>query len=542
MNNQARDFLLIELKDTILNLRKTIESLNETIANQQKSLEEKEEKNAKLQEQVDFLTKKLFGKSSEKKPFPGQYSFFESFDEAENTADPNASEPFDSEEDTTEVKAHRRKTKKRIKEKYENLPVVKRVIDLPDDQKFCLECNAPLVKVGETFVRRQLEIIPAKIQLVEIYETTYKCEACEINPEKEATPFVKARPIEGLFPHSPASESVVAFIIYNKYVLGLPLYRQEKDWLLQDVEISRATMANWIIMAAEKYLKPLYDLLHKLLLERKFLMADETRFQVLKEQDRDPTSISFIWVFRSGEDGEPQIIIYHYSPSRARAVAADFLAGFEGYLMCDGYSGYNDLPGVIRCACFAHIRRDFLDAVPKSKVNDKSLTAVQGVEYCDKLFYLEKQAKDKGLAGDELKEYRLKKEEPVIDAFIEWIKSQHSTKGTRLYKALTYATERIPLMKNYLEDGRCSLSNNLTENSVRPVTVGRKNWLFADTVKGAESSVICYTMVEIAKANSLNPLKYIQYILSQRPQSHWSEEQLSKLLPWEPVVKEICHK
>lgn len=546
MVKSARDIQLIELKDTILSLQKTIDSLNvtnsslnETIQSLQNSLAAEKENSAHLKEQVDYLTQKLFGRSSEKKaiPYPGQLSLF---DEAETTADPSVEEPAKADEKTIHVKGHDRKAKQKLNDKLEGLPVEKRVSELPESDRFCPDCNSPLVAIGQNFVRREIEIIPAKIQVIEYYDTVYKCEACEENPDVSSTPFVKARPQESLFPHSLASESAVAYVDYQKYVMGSPLYRLEKDWLIQGLQISRATMANWVIMAADIYFRPLYEYFHRLLLEREFLMGDETRFQVLKEPGREPTSLSYIWVFRSGEDGESPIIIYYYSPSRARAVAVSFLDGFEGYFMCDGYSGYNDLPGAKRCACFAHIRRDFLDAVPKSKRNDMSLPSVQGVAYCDKLFALEKKAREKNLSFDELKEYRIKYEEPIIDAFIEWVKAQVVTKGSKLYKAVTYATERIPYMKTYLEDGRCSLSNNLTENTVRPVVTGRKNWLFADTVKGAEASVITYTIVEMAKANGLNPYKYLVHILKKRPSNTWTDDQLAELAPWNQEVQSLC--
>ena len=191
--------------------------------------------------------------------------------------------------------------------------------------------------------------------------------------------------------HSPASPSSVAYVIYQKYANAMPLYRQEQDWKTQfGVELSRGTMANWIIYCAEHYLKPLYEYFHRELLKRKFLMADETRVQVLKEPGREAQTDSFMWLFRTGEDEGPPIILYGYRQTRAKYNAEDFLKGFEGYLETDGYQGYDNLPGIKRCCCWAHVRRYFFDAIPKGKEGDFSHPAVQGVEYCDKLFFYER--------------------------------------------------------------------------------------------------------------------------------------------------------
>lgn len=162
-----------------------------------------------------------------------------------------------------------------------------------------------------------------------------------------------------------------------------------KDWKQYGAEISRTTLANWIIYCAQHYFQPVYDYFHRELLKRSFLMGDETRVQVLNEPERRPQSQSFMWLFRSGEDGLPVIILYGYSPTRSGDNAVKFLDGFSGYLETDGYQGYNKVPGIKRCSCWAHIRRYFIDAIPKGKQFDYSQPAVQGVQYCDRLFRIE---------------------------------------------------------------------------------------------------------------------------------------------------------
>ena len=306
------------------------------------------------------------------------------------------------------------------------------------------------------------------------------------------------------------------------------------------VPLSRATLANWIIYCVENYLRHVYDYFHRQLRMRKYLMADETRVQVLNEPERNPETDSWMWLFRSGEDGLPPILLYHYTETRAKFHAASFLQGFSGYLETDGYQGYNNLPDIKRCSCWAHVRRYFTDAIPKGKEYDYSLPAVQGVQFCSKLFDCERYSKAKNHTAEQRKQFRLEKEKPILEAFWNWLDQQRPNKGTRLAKAVNYAQNRKDTLMTYLEDGHCSLSNNLSENAIRPFTVGRKNGLFSASPKGATASAIVYTMVEMAKANDLNTYKYLTYLLSQRPDDKMSDEQLEQLAPWSETAKADC--
>ena len=344
-----------------------------------------------------------------------------------------------------------------------------------------------------------------------------------------------------LLPHSPASASIVSWCIYQKYSLSLPLYRQEKDWQQFGVEIFRTTMANWIINCAARYFIHLYRYFRKELLKREFLMADETRVQVLKEPERRAQSQSYMWLVRSGEDGQPPIIIFGYTQTRARYHIEKFLSGYPGgYLETDGYQGYNNLKNIKRCCCWSHVRRYFLDAIPKGKQDDLSIPAVQGVQYCDKLFIHERYCKEHGYSFEQRKEYRSKKSKPVIDSFFAWLEKQHPAVNSRFDKAVKYAQNRKQYSYTYLEDGRCSLSNNLSENSIRPFTVGRKNWLFCATPEGAHASAVADTMVEMAKAHDLNIFRYLTYVLENRPNEDMGDEQLALLALWNEEVKKTC--
>ena len=242
-----------------------------------------------------------------------------------------------------------------------------------------------------------------------------------------------------------------------------------------------------------------------------------------------------------GEDGLPPIVLYHYTETRARYNAVDFLDGFsDGYLETDGYQGYNNLPGIRRCSCWAHTRRYFIDAVPKGKQYDYSNPAVQGVQFCSKLFEYERRSQNKKHTFEQRKAYRLEKEKPILDAFWSWLDEQKPRKGSRFETAVKYAQNRKDTLMTYLEDGHCSFSNNLSENVIRPFTVGRKNWLFSATPKGATASALVYTMVEMAKTNELNIYKYLTYLLEHRPSEDMSDEQLEALTPWSKEVQNVC--
>jgi transposase/uncharacterized coiled-coil protein SlyX len=436
MASSARDIQFRELKDTITELRTMVSEQTKLIASLKEMLKEKSEHEKVLQEQVDYLTKKLFGASSEKHAdIPGQLSLF---DEAE--AEAAKGEPVQEE---IVIKEHVRKKKCTDAEKYKGVKVVEDIYSLPEDQQICSVCGTRLEVVGKKLIRKKLEYIPAKVKVHEIYALIYGCPNCKQGKgDTEKPVFVQADVPEPLIPHSFASSSTVGWTMYQKFGNALPLYRQEKDWAEYGIHLSRSTLAHWIIYCSQNYLQPMWEYFHRELLKRSFAMADETRVQVLNEPGRRPQTQSFMWVFRSGEDGLPPIILYGYSPTRSGDNAVGFLDGFEGYLETDGYAGYNKVPNIKRCSCWAHIRRYFIDAVPKGKAFDYSQPAVQGVQYCNRLFDVEKKIDAKNLTPERRKELRLEKEKPILDAFWSWLDQQRPTRNSRMDKACNYARNR----------------------------------------------------------------------------------------------------
>lgn len=469
-------------------------------------------------------------------PFPGQLSLFE--EGMEDDRIPEIIEP-----EIIEVSAHKRerKNKATYEEMFDSLPKRQEFLNtLTEEEKNCPACGTPMVAIGTEIIRTELVFHPAVLERVEYIATTYECPACKDGLEPQ---FIKDEGGAPLVPHSYVSSGLAAHVMYGKFINALPFYRQEKDFENQfGVKIGRGTMARWTIYCAENYFTPMVDYFHRRLTKRKYVAADETPIQVLKEKDRRPQSKSYVWLFRSGDDGQSPIIIYQYQPTRNGNAAAEFFRGAApgSYINVDGYTGYNKLKDFKRCCCYAHIRRYFLEAIPKGKEKDYTDPAVQGFLYCNKLFEYERGYREKGLSHKQIYNRRLKDQKPVIEAFLVWINKQKAPNGSRLARALTYAGNQQCYMMTYLEDGHCSISNNMSENAIRPVTVGRRNWLFCDTTAGADASMMVYSLLETARSNGLNPQKYLEYLLEARPNKNMSDEELEDMAPWSSKVQECC--
>ncbi|MCR4598093.1 MAG: IS66 family transposase [Acetatifactor sp.] len=527
MAKNSKDQQLIELKDTIRELNTTIKNLNAIIEEANRRNAEHEKREQVLQEQVDYLTKKLFGKSSEKRSddMEGQMSLFNEAEAEQKKDDP-------AEKEFVTVEKHTRKKKATAAEKFAGIPVQKEYLDVEEDKRICDVCGTRLEKIGEEFVRREIEIIKPAVKIIEYYSISYGCPKCRAGAE---LPYiVKGRDGHPHMLHGMASAATVAWVMYQKYVNSLPLYRQEQDFKrLYGLDISRGTIAGWIIKNAIEFFSPLCNYFQKKLISGRYAMADETPLQVLKEAGRRPETKSFMWVFRSGEYDKEQIVLFHYSETRAGETAKEFLEGFQGYLMTDGYGGYNKLKKCIRTSCWAHVRRYLIDAIPKGKQYDLSQPAVQGLTYIDRLFDLEKQIHSKmDVSFDAVKEFRLKKEVPILESFWDWLDHQTSVRGSRFEKALIYIRNRKPFLTTYLEDGGCSFHNNTSERSCKAFVTGRKNWLFSDTPNGADASALVYSIVETAKANDIDIFHYLKYLLIKTPTLQTSDEDLEKLCPW----------
>ena len=510
---------------------KELENENRMLQEKVKSLEHNVEV---LTQAVLHAAKQRFGASSEKTPqIYGQcFLFGELVDEISD----------ESENKIIDIKEHKRPVRKKgDREKLiKSLPheLVECVLN---EDAVCKICSSELEIIGKKKVRSEMEYIPAKLVIKDYVQYVYKCVECGKN---DANPYdsISCAPAPApVLTHSFASPSIVAWIMYQKYVMSMPLYRQERDFKRMGAELKRDMMANWLIRSSVYWLKPLYDKMHKQLLKCSIIMSDETTWQVNHEKGKKASSKSFIWIHRSGNCEGPPIILYKYTSTRSGDHAKKFLEGFKGYHVSDAFAGYEKVEGITRCLCFSHLRRYYLEAIPldsRKKEIPGSGGAI-GRAYCDKLFKLERKWKE--LSPEERKKNRLIKSVPVLDAFFAWAENTF-TNQENLKKALRYTLNHKKYFANFLLDGRIPLSNNLSEIAVKPVAITRKNSLFSDSPEGAEASAIIFSIVNTAAANNLDAYKYLEYLFRQLPNINFASDYsvLDEYLPWSATVQLEC--
>lgn len=484
-----------------------------SVENLIKTNEELTAENERLRHQVQWLMEqfrlakhKQFGPSSEQTDL-NQLNLF---NEAEQTAALTVPEP-----EITEVKAHYRKKTRLTTDKLpEDLPVEIIEHELPEENRICPDCGCALHKMGED-VREELKIIPAKAVIVRHVRHVYACRSCEASSDH--VPIVKAEMPEPVIKGGFASPESISHIATQKFVMGSPLYRQEQEWALSGILLSRQTMSNWLIKACEKWLEPIYEEMKRRLCEHEVLHADETTLQVLHEDGKPAQSKSYMWLYRTSGEAEHQIVLYNYQPNRKAENPEEFLRDFKGYLHADGYDGYHRLPGNITVVgCWAHARRKFdelLQTIPKDKRD--SSDAAKGIAYCDKLFRFEKQFAL--LSPENRFKERERLSKPLMDAFYAWVGSLREPPKSLMGKAIYYAESQRKYLERYLLDGRLEISNNRAERTIRPFVMGRKNWLFSNTPNGARASAVYYSLIVSAKENGLNPFEYLTWILTNAP-------------------------
>jgi transposase len=483
---------------------------------------EKDKRISLLEEQVRLLKHKRFAASSEKSD--DQAGLFNEAAAAEPVPEEDLNENTDDAETET-IQYERRKSRGR-KALPADLPRVRIEHDLSDADKVCT-CGCALTHIGED-TSEQLDIIPAKIQVLQHARLKYACKACESTVRTAVLP---AQPI----PKSNASAGLLAYVATAKYQDALPLHRQENIFKRMEVDIPRNTLANWMMRSGE-LMAPLIAQLDGELRSGKIIQCDETPLQVLNEADRPASSQSYMWVRRSGTPDHP-IVLYDYAASRAGSVAEKLLSGFSGYLQTDGYAGYHATGrqhGITHVGCWAHARRKFVDAQKAATSKDKK-TARTGkadvaINYITKLYAIAKQAKD--TSSEARRQLRQDKSVPILKALREWLdKTLHNTlpKGL-LGTALSYLNKNWEKLIRYTEAGDVNIDNNLAENAIRPFVIGRKNWLFSATPRGAHASAAIYSLIETA--NGLEPYAYLREVFTRLP-SMSSDEELQALLPWD---------
>jgi transposase len=487
-----------------------------------------------LMEQFRLAQHHRFGVSSEKS-VQGNYDQLSLFNEAEIASDILVPEP-----ELVEIEKHFRKRKNMVNENNlpDNLPIEIVEHDLPADEQVCPECDGALHVIGRETLRRELKLIPAKAVIVEHVCKVYGCRHCE--KDECGVPIVKAPISNPVVKGGFASAEAIAHIATQKFVMAVPLYRQEQEWNRCGISLSRQTMSNWLIKAAFIWLEPIYDALKEILCLHNVLHADETTLQVLHESGKSAESKSYMWLYRTSGDTVNSIILYEYQSDRKAEHPKSFLKNFSGYLHADGYEGYHDLSENIKVVgCFSHARRKFDEAVkglPKKDQTDSD--AMIGKRFCDKLFSLERDFAE--LTADERFEKRRALSKPVFDEFYKWVSTINPPPKTGLNTAVVYVRNQREYLQRYLEDGRLEISNNRAERSIKPFVIGRKNWLFANTPRGAKASAIVFSVIETAKENGLNPYEYLTYIFKNAPNwdIHNNFDNLDRLMPW--YVPDCC--
>jgi transposase len=507
------------------------EELEALVAQQQEELDRRQEMIDERDSLIAFyrewkrlVDSQRFGSQSERFVSDEQARLF---DEAEAIL---AAQEEASEDDVT-VPAHTRK-KRRPRALPDFLPVQEVLHDLSEEEKVCAHDVAHrLVEIGRE-TSDQLKFIPATVEIIRHIRPKYACSTCKQG--------VRIAPMPKLpVPKSIATPSLLAQVATSKYVDGLPLYRQERIFERLGLEISRATLAHWMVKMGD-LVEPLVERVREEVRKSGVVQCDETPFQVLKEPGKTAQSQSYLWALRGGPLDHP-LVYYEYDPSRSGEVPKRLLRGFQGFLQTDGYQGYAALgeePGVVHVGCWAHARRKFDEALRgqkskkgKSKPTAKQRKARQALAQIRELYQIERTLKD--ASPEERQRGREEGSKPVIEGLRRWLDAALGTVPPQSLtgKALAYLDAQWPRLVRVLDDGRLPLDTNLVENAIRPFVVGRKNWLFADTQAGARASANLYSLIETAKANRIEPWRYLNHLFDALPRVEQPGE-LTPLLPW----------
>ncbi len=494
------------------------QSLKQIISSQQQQIDY-------LQEMVRLLKNELFGRKSESLPALGrnQMPLFETDAPVEPVSD----------DDEIVVPSHTRKKRGR-KPLPESLPRVEVLHDIPEEEKRCA-CGAQMSRIGEDTCEK-LDYIPAKIQVVRHIRPKYACKQCEGVEDDGPTVKIAPPPVQ-MIPKSNATEGLLAHIAVSKFADALPLHRQQKIFSRLDVDISKSTMANWMIQAAG-CCQPIIELLQQEIRSGPVINIDESPFQVLKEPGRSDTAKSYMWVFCGGPLDAPAVL-YQYHPTRSGKVVYDMLNDYLGYVQSDGYSGYDQLShkeGIIHLGCLIHARRKFIEVNKGRKARGKQKTAKgladEALDYIGALYGIERYARENAFSHEQILELRQEKSKPILERFKTWLDTYHLKVPPKslLGKAIQYTLNQWEKLVVFIEAGFLKPDNNLAENAIRPFVLGRKNWLFSGAPRGADASAIFFSLIETAKANGLEPYAYLRYLFANLPLAKTVEDHQA-LLP-----------
>ncbi len=514
----------------LMGMQEQLERSNDTIDALRATVE-------KLNEQIRIMNTRMFGKSSEKSLAPSdQLSIYDfGFNEAEETVQGRIIE----EPEMEEVVIHRKKRKGKRDEDLSGFEAIHVEHGLSDEE---LKEKFPegYYELDDE-VYRKLEVEPAVFKVIEHHIKVYKGRNGTI---------IKGKHPKEMLNNSIATPSLTAFIMNAKYVNAVPLYRQEQEFLRNDVNISRQVMANWMITTAERYLSLIYDRLKEEIVSSPVAHADETPVQVTND-GREGVHKSYMWVYRTGSICKAHpAIVYDYQTTRKADAPRTFLEGFKGKLVCDGYQVYHTLENesgtdFTVAGCWIHARRPFADVI-KSLGEEKAVgtLAYEGYVQIQNIYHTDNSLKK--LPPSERKKKRKKLVKPLVDGFFDWArKAQYAAAGSdKTRKGIQYCLNQEKYLRAFLDDPALPLDNNIAEQAIRPFCVGRNNWKLIDTIGGANASAIIYSIVETAKANDLNIYGYLKYLLTEIPQhmDETSTDFIEVLLPWSKTLPPECRK
>lgn len=485
----------------------------------------REERLQLLEQENRWLKAQLFGRSSEKtsteERHPDQAWLF---NEAEALTKAAESAP-----QTVTIPAHDRRKRGR-KTLSAALPRVEVLHDLPDEQKVCPRDGTTLERIGEE-TAEQLDYIPAVVRVLRHIRPKYACPCCRQG--------VKIAPVPPtLFPKSLTTPSLIAHIVTAKFVDGTPLYRQEPQFGRMGIPLGRATMAGWMIRLGGEFVVPLINLLREWMLEDPVIHCDETRLRVLKSE-KAPTADHWMWVRASGPPGR-RIILFDYDASRGGAVPRRLFADYQGTLVTDGYAAYDGVTAALKlghAGCMAHARRKF-DEAKKAQPESSTQTKV-ALEFIGQLSLIERSLWDREhpLTPAQRSATRQQRSAPIMAEFHAWLEAlaPKVLPESQLGKAVHYTLGQWPKLKVFLTHGEVPLTNNRCENAIRPFVIGRKGWLFSDTVAGAVASANLYSIVETCKANGVEPHAYLTHLFERLPHLKTVED-YEAMLPWNAML------
>ena len=506
------------IRDTAL--PNDIEALKVLIVERDAMIERLTRHAERLQEQLNLAIARRYSARSEKGPSPQMGLFDEAEVEAEREAlaaeEPPAVESV--------VAGHIRKARGYRKPLPAALPRVDIIHELPEDARLGPD-GQPMTVIGEE-VSEQLDIVPATIRVLRHVRLKYGVGKGDASGVKIAP--LPPQPL----PKTLASPGLLAHIAVSKYQDALPLHRQEQILTRIGIDLPRATLARWMVQAGTELIQPVVNLLRDRLLVYDILQMDETPVQVLKEPGKTAESKSYLWVQRGGPPEAP-IILFDYDPSRSQEVALRLLEGFRGILQTDGYAGYNAAvraQGLVHAGCVAHARRRFDEAIKSQGKHRKKGLAEEALAQIQAFYRIEKEAR--AMSPEDRRQYRAQHARPLWDKLHDWLQIHRPgvPPKTALGSALTYLANEWDKLVVYLTDGRIPIDNNATENALRPFCVGRRNWLFSDTVAGVQASANLYGLIETAKACGLEPYHYLRRIFTDLPKARTLED-LEALLP-----------